>query len=214
MQVGSGTPEVLALSAGGANGPAITSATSASATVGRVFDFTVTATGTPTPAITSTAAPAWLTLTDNHNGTADLSGTPPANSAGTYSMVLKASNSAGVASQAFTLTVGTAPNRTATYIDFSSSGNPGLVGDQIQYDAVVNPDPAYPGNATPSGVATFSDNGTVIAGCGSVRLSGLGEALCNVTYSSAGTGSHTISVAYGGDPTFAPSSAQLTETVQ
>ncbi len=89
--------------------PAITSATSATFTVGSAGTFTVTTTGVPTPTITESGAlPSGVTLTDNGNGTATLAGTPGPATGGTYPIAISAAN--GVlpnASQSFTLTVTT-----------------------------------------------------------------------------------------------------------
>ena len=91
--------------------PAITSANSATFTVGSPGTFTVTTTGSPTPAITETGAlPSGVTFTDNHDGTATLAGTPGAGTSGSYPLTITAAN--GVtpnASQGFALMVNAAP---------------------------------------------------------------------------------------------------------
>jgi PKD repeat protein len=83
--------------------PAITSASSASATHGKTFSFTFTATGYPLPTVTHTGTVRGLTYTRGTNGTATLSGTPT--KAGTYTLTITATNSVGTTSQTFTLTV-------------------------------------------------------------------------------------------------------------
>ncbi len=89
--------------------PAITSANNTTFTVGTAGSFTVSTTGYPTPSLSETGAlPGGVTFTDNHNGTATLSGTPSAN--GVFSLSITASNGIGSpATQAFTLTVNQAP---------------------------------------------------------------------------------------------------------
>ena len=82
--------------------PAITSATHAVAKVGKAFKFTVVASGYPTPTLTATGLPAGLTLKTS-KGVTTISGAPK--KAGTYKFTITASNSAGKASQTFTLTV-------------------------------------------------------------------------------------------------------------
>ena len=91
--------------------PAITSAAASTFTVGTTKLFTVKTRGYPFPAITaSIALPSGLTLTDNHDGSATLSGTAAPGTGGTYKFVLNASNGFGPdASQAFTLTINQAP---------------------------------------------------------------------------------------------------------
>ncbi|MGA3221420.1 MAG: putative Ig domain-containing protein, partial [Acidimicrobiales bacterium] len=121
--------------------PTITSAASATATVGSAFSFTVKATGAPVPAMTesasspTTALPSGLTWTDNGNGTATLSGIAGTGAGGVYKLTLSASNTYGTATQAFTLTVDQAPaitsasSATATHgtaftFTFTTSGYP------------------------------------------------------------------------------------------
>ncbi len=92
--------------------PAITSAPSATFTVGQLGSQTITATGVPTPSIAESGAlPAGVTFTDNGGGTASLSGTPAAGTAGSYVLTLTASNGVNpAATQTFVLTVQPAPS--------------------------------------------------------------------------------------------------------
>jgi hypothetical protein len=91
--------------------PSITSGNSTTFTVASAGSFTVAATGLPAPGISQstgngqTGLPSWATFANNGNGTATLSGTPPTGSAGNYTFTIAAANSAGTASQSFTLTV-------------------------------------------------------------------------------------------------------------
>ena len=91
--------------------PAITSAATASFTVGTAGTFTITATGTPTPSFTLIGAqPSWLSFVDNTDGTATLSGTPDADSDLSYSFTITARNGVSPnATQDFTLTVQQTP---------------------------------------------------------------------------------------------------------
>jgi len=104
---GVGTPAMQSFSLTVNQGPAITSANTASFTEQVAGSFTVTTTGDPTPALTETGSlPSGVTLVDNGDGTATLSGTPTAGTAGQYGFTIQASN--GVlpnATQTFTLTV-------------------------------------------------------------------------------------------------------------
>ena len=80
--------------------------------VGTAGSFTITTTGVPSATLSRTGAafPAWLTLTDNGDGTGALTGTPPAGSGGSYQFTLKAANGFGTAaSQNFTLFVDQSP---------------------------------------------------------------------------------------------------------
>jgi hypothetical protein len=91
--------------------PAITSAASASFTVGTAGAFTITTTGSPTPTLTLDGAqPAWLSFVDNTDGTATLSGTPDAGSDLAYSFTITARNGVSpVATQDFTLLITPVP---------------------------------------------------------------------------------------------------------
>jgi large repetitive protein len=98
-------------------GPAITSPNNTTFTVGSVGAFTVTTTGFPTPVFNLTPAATTtlltslgLTLTDNGNGTATLTGTPVAGSGGVYMFTIAATNGSG--SLASQVTAGTAAEQT------------------------------------------------------------------------------------------------------
>jgi hypothetical protein len=111
--------------------PAITSANSATFTVGANSSFTVKTTGFPLDPITESGVlPSGVTFVDNGNNTATLSGTPAAGTAGNYPITITASN--GVipnATQPFTLTVTAAPAMVSTsVVNFGVpffAGNPG-----------------------------------------------------------------------------------------
>ena len=88
--------------------PGITSAAKADAAVDQPLTFTVTTSGFPAPSLSEGGAtlPTGITFTDNGNGTATLSGTPAAGTAGVYPFTITATNStAPHAAEAFTLTV-------------------------------------------------------------------------------------------------------------
>jgi len=86
--------------------PVITSAAGDTVTSGTAMTpFTVTDTGYPVPKLTATGLPLALKLVDNHNRTGTISGVPKV-PAGTYTVTITASSTAGVTSQTFTLVVG------------------------------------------------------------------------------------------------------------
>jgi hypothetical protein len=91
--------------------PGFSSSSSDTETYGVPFSFTVTTNGNPAPSITKTGAlPKDITFTDNGNGTATIAGNPTAASdMGSYNLTLKAKNTLGTATQAFTLTLTKAP---------------------------------------------------------------------------------------------------------
>jgi hypothetical protein len=158
--------------------PAVTSAASTTFTVGTAGTFTVTTTGFPTGAsmsITETGAlPSGVTLTNNNNGTATLSGTPAAGTGGTYSFTITASNGVGTnATQAFTLTVDQPPAITSAA---STTFTVGTAGTFTVTTTGFPTSALSDGGATlPTGV-TFADNhngtatlaGTPAAGTGGV----------------------------------------------
>ncbi len=84
--------------------PAFTSANSAMFTIAVPNSFSVTTTGFPAPSLKESGAlPPGVTLVDNHNGTATLSGTPSAG--GSFPIVLTATNVVTTTQQNFTLSV-------------------------------------------------------------------------------------------------------------
>jgi hypothetical protein len=96
-------------------GPIFTSNSSTTATVGSSFSFAVTANGLPVPTITEKGAlPSGVVFQAGAAGSATISGTPAAGSGGTFTVTVKATNSAGSSSQAFTLTVDQSPDITST----------------------------------------------------------------------------------------------------
>lgn len=85
--------------------PLITSADNTWFTAGESGNFNVTTSGYPTPVIASADfLPSWLTLIDQHDGTAILSGTPPEKTSGMVVFTIGAANGVEpVATQSFTL---------------------------------------------------------------------------------------------------------------
>lgn len=83
--------------------PSFTSAAKATATADVAFRFTVKTTGVPVPALSGSGLPSWLSLTDDHNGTATLAATTPQK--GKYSFTITATNIAKAVTQRFTLAV-------------------------------------------------------------------------------------------------------------
>ncbi len=103
--------------------PAITSGNSATFVVGSAGNFTVSASGSPAPTLSvSGTLPAGVTFTP---GTGALAGTPAAGTGGTYGLTFTATNSAGSASQNFTLTVNQAPAITSANATTFTVGSPG-----------------------------------------------------------------------------------------
>ncbi len=105
--------------------PVIKKINNLTAQAGTPFTRTITTVGNPTSAVTETGnLPAGLAFTDNGDGTATLTGTPGASSGGTYQITVTATNSLGIASQVFTLTVDQAPAITSPDTTSAGTGHP------------------------------------------------------------------------------------------
>ncbi len=167
--------------------PAITSANATTFTVGTAGTFTVTATGTPTPSVTySGSLPSGVIFTDNGDGTATLSGTPAAGTAGTYALTITASNGVSPdATQSFTLTVNQVPAIT------SANATTFIAGASISFTFTSSGFPTaslMESGTLPSGV-TFVDNGD-----GTATLAGIPG------YGTVGTYSLTVTASNGVSP--------------
>jgi hypothetical protein len=91
-----------------------------------------------------------------------------------------------------------------TQVALASNLNPSVYGVTVTFTATVTP---YPG---PTGAVAFAADGTTLAGCAAVTLSG-GRAQCATSMLAAG--SHTVTAAYSGDSRYAPSSGAMTQAV-
>jgi large repetitive protein len=86
--------------------PAFTSSSSATFQVGVKSTFTVTASGYPTPSFTMKGTlPKGLTFADTRQGTATISGTPAAGTAGSHTVIVNVTNDMADPAQSLTLTV-------------------------------------------------------------------------------------------------------------
>jgi Bacterial Ig-like domain (group 3)/Putative Ig domain len=176
--------------------PAFTSANSAAFMVGTAGSFTVAAAGFPAPGIAESGAlPSGVGFVDNGNGTGTLSGIAIAS--GTFNIGFTASNSAGNATQNFTLAVSA---KTPTVTALTSSANPSTTGQSVTFSVVVSSGAA----GTPTGTVTFMDDTTTL---GTSTLDATGTATFATSGLAAGT--HSITAAYGGDAVFAASSSAI-----
>ncbi|NLF32487.1 MAG: tandem-95 repeat protein, partial [Planctomycetes bacterium] len=87
--------------------PAFTSAALTDATEDAAYTYNITASDADGDGITLTGltVPAWLTFTDNGDGTATLTGTPTNNEVGDHAVSLQASDGTALGTQSFTITV-------------------------------------------------------------------------------------------------------------
>jgi hypothetical protein len=162
--------------------PTITSASTATFTVGKAGSFIVTTGGFPLPIVTMTGAlPSGVTF-DSASG--KLSGTPAVGSAGSYALTVKASNGIGTHStQNFILIVQQSPQVTsannATFV-VGSSGNFSVTTDGYPAATI-----GRGGANLPNGV-TFSSNSD-----GTGTLGGIPEPGSGGTYALTFTASNT-----------------------
>lgn len=130
---------------------------------------------------------------------------------GAWTLTLVDTNGDPVSLSSWDIVLTTVPAGTATSL--TSSLNPSFTGPpngSVTLTATVVAGSAGP----PSGSVAFSDNGTVLAGCGAVALTGSGStksAQCTTTF--AAEGNHPLQAIYapGGVPsgTFAPSTSAV-----
>lgn len=185
-----------------AGGPEITSSAAVTFAVDQSASFTVTATGTPTPAITASALPAGLTLTDNSDGTATIAGTPTAT--GTTTATLSATSAVGIGTQDLVITVGGAPTIT------SASSVTGKSGTALSFTVTTSgvPAPALTMDGTlPAGV-TFADKGDGTATVSGPPAAGTGG-VYTVTFTATnafGTGTQAFTVNVQKAPSFVTAS--------
>jgi Bacterial Ig domain/FG-GAP-like repeat/Putative Ig domain/FG-GAP repeat len=145
--------------------PAFTSAASTTFTEQQAGTFAVTTTGFPNATLSvGGALPTGVTFADQGDGTARLSGTPAAASGGTYPITITATNTAGTATQAFTLTVAG-----ATPVFTSAATTTFVVGTAGSFTVTTAASPAVTSvtvtGALPTGIVlTNNGDGTATLG--------------------------------------------------
>lgn len=162
-----------------------TSTPTTSATVGTAYNYSITTSDaahtSATISLTATTKPAWLTLTNNGNGTATLSGTPSAADAGSNAVALSATDGFTTVTQNFTITVVTAnatntetftniPVASSSYANFSWTGDDGSTWNatSARTDQVIT---ANNKAICLKNVAnTYIESGSLNGGCGSVSF--------------------------------------------
>jgi hypothetical protein len=195
-----------------AGAPVITSAGAATFSVGTAGTFSVTTTGTPAAALSATSSPALpsgVTFKDNGNGTATLAGTPPAGSQGTYTLTIKATNTAGTATQSFVLTVNSGLAITSAASASATSGT----AFSFTVTTTGTPTPTLTeAGPLPSGVTfTANTNGTAtLAGTPAATAKGA-YPITFTARNSTGTASQAFTLTVNNKPAFT-SSAAVTET--
>ena len=163
---GAPSTQKIALSCtGGGTAPTITSASGVTFVAGAANSFAVTTTGSPIPSITETGAlPGGVTFVDNGNGTGNLAGKPTVG--GTFPISFTATNTAGHATQSFTLIVstGTGVNLGGYYnvYGIATAGTAtqagGFDSDGYAYNSsVLGTSPSYQGVTFPLAAANTLD---------------------------------------------------------
>jgi Divergent InlB B-repeat domain/Bacterial Ig-like domain (group 3)/FG-GAP-like repeat/Putative Ig domain len=209
---GVGTAAMQSFSLTVNQGPAITSTNSTTFTAQVAGSFTVTATGDPTPALSETGnLPTGVTFIDNGNGTATLSGTPAAGTAGQYGFTIQASN--GVtpnATQSFTLTVNSlvsvTVNTNPSGLSFSVDGSTYTSSQTLTWTVgtshtISTTSPQTPTAGTQYTFTSWSDGGelshSVTASAGTTSYTASFSTSYQLTTATSPSGGGTVSPATG-----------------
>ena len=151
----SGTPSCysmyLVLNNNTTAAPVITSASTASGTVGTAFSYTITASNSPT-SYGATGLPSWASV---NASTGVISGTPTA--AGTSTVTVRATNASGTGSATLTITISAA----APVITSASTAS-GTVGTAFSYTITASNSPtSYGATGLPSWASVNASTGVI-----------------------------------------------------
>jgi fibronectin type 3 domain-containing protein len=161
-------------------GPVITSATSASGTVGSAFSYQIAASNSPT-SYAATGLPAGLSV---NTTTGLISGTPTAG--GTSTVTLSATNSGGTGSAKLTLTISVL----APVITSAASAS-GTVGSAFSYQIAASNSPtSYAATGLPAGLSVSTTTGLI---SGTPTAGGTSTVTLSAT-NSGGTGSAKLTL--------------------
>ncbi|MGO9325848.1 MAG: DUF4038 domain-containing protein [Terracidiphilus sp.] len=162
--------------------PVITSATTASGTVGSAFSYQIAATNSPT-SYGATGLPAGLTV---NSATGLISGTPTAE--GTSTVMLSATNSGGTGNATLTVTIAAVTSAPVITSALTASGT---VGSAFSYQiAATNLPTSYGATGLPAGLTVNSATGLI---SGTPTAKGTSTVTLSAT-NSGGTGNATLTV--------------------
>ncbi len=180
---------------GGSTGPvpAITSAATASGTVGSAFNYQITASNSPT-SYTATGLPAGLSV---NTATGVISGTPTA--AGTSSATLTASNANG-SSANFTLTITVAGTTTGPVPAITSAATAsGTVGSAFNYQITASNTPtSYAASGLPAGLSVNTATGVI---SGTPTAAGTSSATLTASNANGTSANFTLTITVAGTTT-------------
>ncbi|HUK51813.1 MAG TPA: putative Ig domain-containing protein [Candidatus Binatia bacterium] len=183
------TMQMVALkpaSGSGVSAPVITSATSATGTVGTAFSYQITATNSPT-SFGATNLPAGLSVSST---TGLISGTPTA--AGTSSVTISATNAGGTGSATLTLTINPAPP-----VINSATSATGTVGTAFSYQITATNSPtSFGATNLPNGLSVSGTTGLI---SGTPTAAGTSMVTISAT-NAGGTGSATLTLTINNPP--------------
>ncbi len=195
-----------------AEAPSITSPSTATFTVGTAGTYTVTTTGYPAATITESGAlPGGLAFSDKGDGTATVTGTPAAGSAGTYPVTITATNASGsTATLGLTITTQAAagPVITSGTAAYFTSGRSGA----FAITATGSPAPAITESGSLPAGLTFTDQGNGTALLAGTPTSTGGTTNLTVTATNpSGTATQQFSLIVDAAPAFTnPAAATFT----
>jgi hypothetical protein len=169
------TTQALTIGIGPA--PTVAAADTAIFTVGSHDSLAIASSANPRPSFSATGLPSGLTLTDNGDGTAVISGTPDAGGGGTYPVAVTATNPYGRTTKNISLTVNQAAAFAGTETGLTCASSDPTITSATFFGnsgwtlcATGYPTPRFTlAGQLPSGI-TFTDNGD-----GSAQISGTAD---------------------------------------
>jgi alpha-tubulin suppressor-like RCC1 family protein len=172
----------------GSGRPVFTSPPAVSTAYGARLAFTITAAGTPPPRITHTGPlPLGLRFAEENGGRAAITGTPDRTAAGIYHLTLTATNTAGTATQDFTLTVTRPPALAAPRAATATTGKAFRLAIKVTgypAPALAETGPLPRGLAFTSTTITSTTQDAVIAGTPAAGTAGTYPVTITATNSS------------------------------